>query len=214
MFQALQLEVMERYTTVEQHFRESRRLRSNLSKQAARGLVFVELYAIHEYTVRSVVRIAIDAIAAHAHRYTDLRPSLLAMFLDPELCSLRDTSPRNIWDRRLVLLERATSNDPVSLAGLVLPIDGTHFRHTHVNLILKVFGVTQALTIDPRHLFRIDEVVDKRNAITHGEETAQEVGRGFSRGDIRQVIRQMKSICLRLILIVSQHCNEPAKHCR
>jgi hypothetical protein len=213
MFQALQLEVMERFTAVEQYFRKSRRFEGDPS-QTARGLVFVQIYAIHEYTMVNVTRIATNSIAAHAHTYAELRPSLLALFLDPELCSLRDCGPSKIWDRRIDLLQRATSNQPVLSAAPPLPMDGSHFRHTHVELILRVLGVTRKPTRRLRHLHRIDEVVEKRNLIAHGEETAAAVGRGYSREDIWNTIRQMKSNCLRMIFIVSEHCNDPVKHCR
>jgi hypothetical protein len=57
-------------------------------------------------------------------------------------------------------------------------------------------------------------VVDKRNSISHGEETAGEVGRRHSRGDIFLAIRQMRGACLRLIMLFEEHCSNPAKHCR
>jgi hypothetical protein len=223
MFLNLQLEVMDRFTAVKQHFRESSRRLGNERRttkpgsdrwrQTAKGLVFVQIYAIHEYTVLEVLRIATAAIVAHSHAYMDLRPSLLALFLNPELCSLRDTAPKNIWEKRLELFARATSKNRISLGGVVLPA-GNHFRHDHINFILKVLGVARKLTARQRHLYLIDTVVDKRNSIAHGEETAAEVGRNFSRQEILQIIDQFERICFRLILIVSEYCNEPAMHCR
>lgn len=210
MFLNLQLEVMERFTATEQHFRESRRFKGDPS-QTAKGLVFVQVYAIHEYTVQNVVRLATDAIVAHSHAYVDLRPSLLAMFLDPELSSLRDCGSDRVWESRLKLFDRASSKDSIPSINS-LPFDGTHFRHTHLNLILRVFGVSRKLTLRRRHLYRIDEVVNNRNSIAHGGETAENVGRRYSRGDIVQIIIQMRSICLRLISIISEHCDNPSKH--
>jgi MAE_28990/MAE_18760-like HEPN len=213
MFQALRLEVMERFTAVEHHFRQSRSFRG-VPSLTAKGLVFVQVYAIHEFATRNVVRIAVAAIAAHSHTYASLSSSLLAMFLDAELNSLRDCGQDKIWDRRIGLLDRATSQDPVSAPGTPFPMDGTHFRHSHLNLILKVFGIRRTLTVRRRHLYKIDEVVDNRNFIAHGEKTADEVGQRYSRQDVNDVIRQMKSVCLRLIMLVSQHCDEAAGHCR
>lgn len=213
MFPNLQVEVAERFTAVEQHFRASRHFRGE-SAQIANGLVFVQIYAIHEYTVQTVVQHAAAAIAAHAHTYAKLRPSLLAMFLDGELSSVRDCGFDNLWDRRMQLFERAISGKSITLAKAPLPVDGTHFRHSHLELILRVFGVTRGLTFRRRHLYRIDEVVNHRNSIAHGGETAGEIGRRYSRADVRQIIQQMKSVCLRFIQIVSDHCDSPEKHCR
>jgi HEPN superfamily protein len=213
MFPDLQLEVLGRFGAVELHFRASRSFRGE-SQQIAKGLVFVQTYAIHEYTVQTTVQLATNAIASHAHRYAELRPSLLAMFLDGELSSVRDCGLDNLWERRLELFERATSVRPITLAGNPMPADGTHFRHTHLELILKILGVSRALTLRRRHLYRIDEVVNHRNSIAHGRETAGEIGRRYSRSDISQIMQQMKSVSLRLISIVGEYCDDPEKHCR
>jgi hypothetical protein len=213
MFPDLAVEVTERFNAVEQHFSASRHFRGEPAK-TANGLVFVQIYAIHEYTVHAVVQRAASAIAAHAHEYSHLRPSLLAMFLDGELSSVRDCGFDNLWERRIKLFERAISGQTITLTRAPLPVDGTHFRQSHVQLILKVFGVTRALVFRRRHLYRIDEVVNHRNSIAHGEETAGEIGRRYSRSDIRKIIRQMKNTCLRLILIVGEHCDRPEKHRR
>jgi hypothetical protein len=213
MFPDLQAEVMGRFTAVEQHFRASKSFRGE-SQQIEKGLMFVQIYAIHEYTVQSLVQRAAAAIVAHAHVYADLRPSLLAIFLDGELSSVRDCGTNHLWNNRLQLFERAASGQSITLAQAPLPADGTHFRHTHLELILRVLGVTRTLTVRRRHLYRIDEVVEARNSIAHGGETAGEIGRRYSRSDIRHVTRQMKNICLRLIVIIGEHCDQPEKHCR
>jgi MAE_28990/MAE_18760-like HEPN len=213
MFPALKSEIVERFTAVEEYFRESRKFKGE-PLQTAKGLVFVQIYAIHEYAVRSVVRMATDVIAAHGPTYAKMRPSLLALFLDREFCSLRDCSAKDVWDRRVELLDRALSSKQVSLTSSPFPQDGTHFRRAHVLLILRVFGVRRTLTVRRRHLYRIDEVVDHRNSIAHGGETAGDVGRRYSREEILQVIREMKGTCLRLIMIFDEHCSQPAKHRR
>jgi hypothetical protein len=213
MFPELQLEVMDRFTAVEGYFRQSRHLRGD-SSLTVKGLVFVQVHAIHEFTVTSAVRMAMDAIAAQSHSYSDLRPSLLAMFLDAQLHSLRECGQDKVWQRRMDLFDLALSEDAAPPPMNCIPTDGTHFRHTQVQLILKVLGISRSPTLRRRHLYKIDEVVDNRNFIAHGEKTAEEVGRRYSRADIWLTIRQMKSSTLRMIRIVSEHCDEPSKHCR
>lgn len=213
MFPALRTEVADRFTAVEKFFQQSCRLKGELS-QTARGLAFVQIYAIHEYTVVTAVEQAAGAVAGYAHAFTDLRPSLLALFLNAELQSVQD-SVRDQWESRLNLFEKATSRQPAAFVGMpALPADGSHFRHTHVELILKVFGIKRKLTRRRRHLFLIDQVVSHRNEIAHGGFTAAEIGRNYSNADVRARIRQMKSVCLRLIQMFEEHCSDPTKHCR
>ena len=215
MFPALRLEVTERFTAVENYLKAytAREFDGELS-QTARGRDFVQVYAIHEYTVKTVVQQSILAVIGHAHALKSLRPSLLALFLDPELTSIQDSGRDKIWAQRLQLFDRAASRDPARLSGTPIPTDGSHFRHSQVQMILRVFGVQRPPTTRRRHLFKIDEVVDHRNAIAHGQETAAQVGGRYSNADIRKTVRQMKSVCLRLITIAEEYCSDPAKHCR
>lgn len=205
---------MERFTAIEQYFRNStKRLGQSELKQAARGLAFVQLYAVYEHAVKEVTRIAIKEIAGHAHRYSDLKLPILAIFLDPEMRSLRDCRDKDIWQRRLDLLKQATCGEEVKMVEVV-PHDGSHFKHTQTELILRMLGVTRTLTVRRRHLYEIDEVVNNRNSISHGDETDVEIGRRYSSTDIHRKIRVMKSVCIRLVDIVAQHCSAPLDHIR
>ena len=180
-------------------------------RQTTKGLAFVQIYAIYERTVRQVTRIAIKEIAAHAHAYSDLKFPILSVFLDPEIKSLRDCGDKDVWQRRFDMLEQAASNDPVAVVD-VIPHDGSHFRHTQTEMILKVLGVRRTLTVRRKHLWEIDEVVQNRNAISHGDERALDIGRRYSWSDITRKTRVMRNICLRLVEIVSEHCSVPTNH--
>ena len=211
MFPALQLEIMERFTEINQYFRATRRFRGE-SSQTAKGLVFVQIYAIHEHTIKSVVRITIGEIAVNAHPYSALRTSLLALFLDPQITSLRDCGLQKSWERRLALFERAASNDPVQPVSSI-PDDGTHYRYEHIQLVLQVFGIALPKFF-VRHRHAINEIVNHRNDIAHGSTTAAGVGRRYSREEIWQRLRRTERICIRLIFLLSQYCGNPAKHLR
>ena len=212
MFRNLQLEIMDRFTAVEQHFRKYPKHPPEIA-QTAKGLVFVQVYAVYEYTARAVTRLAITRIVSLGHSYSELRPSLLSLFLDPDLRSLRDSGPNKIWEARIKLLEQCISENTITPVDIV-PTDGTHYRHTHIQLILRTLGVRRTLTIRRRHLYQIDQLVENRNRIAHGDETAVDIGRRYSREDILRHIRLMQRICLRLIFIVSEHCDMPDRHCR
>src|SRR5258708_1778554 len=108
MFPNLQLEVMERFTAVEQYFRNSPKASQKPPElgQNAKGLVFVQIYAIYEYTVKKATRIAIQQIADHGHLYSDLKFPLLAVFLDPQMKSFRHCGESDSWERRFDLPEK------------------------------------------------------------------------------------------------------------
>lgn len=212
MFPQLSAEVTDRFTAVERFFKNCPKKPSEYT-QTAKGLVFVQIYAAYEYTVRSVTRDAISTIASQRHNYADLKSSLLPIFLDPELTAVRETGPHKVWEARYKLFQRLDTAGPLP-AVIAIPHDGSHFRSAQLRMIFKILGVQRPITHLKRHPQQIDRMVDHRNSIAHGEETAAEIGRNYTTQEILHQITLMKKICLRMILVVSQHCSDPPRYCR
>lgn len=214
MFAPLRSEVADRFAAIESYFASTKSLKGDLGA-TAKGLVFVQLYAAYEYTVRSAVQIAVESINTHRHRIQDMSPSLLALYLDSELKSLQNCGERNIWSARLKVFDRAFSGDVITLAGTApTPHDGSHFRHTQLQMIFSVFGISRLPVRRRVHLYRIDEIVDHRNKIAHGNETASEIGRTYTRQEIAKRIRMLNSVCLLLISIFDGFCADVSRHRR
>ena len=214
MFPALLTEVEDRFDAIDAFFDGTKKLGSS-EAVLAKGLVFVLIYAVYEYTINQTVSEAIESIKAHRPRVVDLLPSLLTLFLDPELRSLRDVPRRNEWDRRLRLLERAFSRREADLSSVTSPpTDGSHYRGSHLQLIFKVFGINRIPAPRRRHMQRISEVVDHRNAIAHGREAPEDVGRRYTRSEIAKAIRQMRGVCLLWIRVFDNYCADRERHLR
>jgi hypothetical protein len=212
MFPSLQTEITDRFTAVDNFFRATRNAPHDV-QQMGRGLVFVQIYAVYEYLVRTLTVAAIERIALSGHQFRDLRPSLLAIFLDNELKAARDCGMDHIWQKRMNLFNRSISRNRVPVVS-VIPHDGSHYRHTQLQTIFDVLGITRSLTVRKRHLQLIDEVVNNRNSVAHGNESPTAVGRRYSRSDIAHKIRLMRKICLRILNLVSEYCSTPNRHRR
>lgn len=213
MFTALQNEVAGRFNSAENFFKKAHSLEED-AKQISKGLAFVQIYAIYEYTVTSVVQIAIDALVSHSISLRELPPHLLSLFLDSQLQSLKDCSSKDVWRRRLEIFESTFSTAPAIVSNTTFPKDGSHFRHTQLHLIFDILGIRRTPAQRRRHLFRIDEVVEHRNAIAHGRETPDIIGRRYSRSEILQIMKQMKSVCTLLVSEISSHTLVAANHRR
>jgi len=213
MFNPLRSDVLSRFTAVEDFFKAVHSLKGN-SAQIVRGLAFVQIYAVYEYSVKKLLQIAVDVLVSHNHQLNDLTPSLMALFLDAELQSLQDCKADNKWDRRLKLFEEAFSNKPALVGNTVLPHDGSHFRYTQLQLIFNVLGIKRMPARRKLHLYRINEVVANRNEIAHGADTAENIGRRYSRSEVLHIIGQMKSVCLFLISTIEDYCADTSRHCR
>lgn len=213
MFDPLRNDVVARFLTVESFFKGAHGLKGD-SAQVAKGLAFVQMYSAYEYTVCAVFKAAVDTLVSHNHPRKNLTPSLLALFLEPQLQSLRDCKAKDIWDRRLKLFEQIFSDDFAIVGNGVFPNNGVHFRHQQLEMIFKVLGIKRSPVQRQLYLQRIDEVVAHRNAIAHGREAAEKIGRQYSRLDILHRIQQMKSVSLTLISIIQKHCSNSSLHIR
>jgi len=209
MFQPLRTEIDSRFANVEAYFAATRSFQGSVGA-TAKGFMFVEVYAIYEYTVKTAVRTAIDSLNSKQHRLSDLTPSLLALYLDPELRSLRDTGNRGIWTARQAIFARAFSKDHAHIElDTKPPDDGTHFRYSHLQTIVAVFNIKRLPIRRLQHQNRINEVVGHRNQIAHGSETAEDVGRRYTRDDVLKMLRQMQSVCNCIVAVFDHYCSTP-----
>jgi len=172
------------------------------------------MYGVYEFTVNAVVRAAVDSINAHAQPIHKLRHSLLALFLHPQLESIRNVEKRKHWESRMRLFERSCSTTVVMAPNNVIPSNGDSYRHTRLQLIFDVLGIDGLPAPSEAHLNRIDEVVENRNAIAHGTETPEDVGGRYSHVDISHRILQVKEVCLFLIEATENHCADSSHFCR
>jgi len=210
MFPALQAEIAQRFQQIDAYYRSAPKKPADVA-QTFRGLIFVQAYAAYEYTVRTAIHQAIVEIAAKGHSFRDLKPSLLALFLDNELKSVKTCGDKRIWETRIALMAKTFSADPITAVDVV-PHDGNYYRHTQLQMTFDVLGVKRAITTRRRYRYTIDEVVDNRNEIAHGESTAAEVGRRYSYPDMRLRIATMRKVCSRVVDLLSEHSSNPNRH--
>ena len=81
-------------------------------------------------------------------------------------------------------------------------------------MIFRVFGIRRSVVRRKEHIQRISEVVGHRNAIAHGEDKAEDVGRRYTRSEIVKMIRQMKSVCLLQISVFDEFCADKGRYLR
>ncbi len=176
----------------------------------AKGLMFVELYAVYEFTVVGIVRAAICAIKAKPTPISTIRLELLGMALHNEITAVSTCGPARTWKNRMELFLRTNSTDPLDVADDLFPGDGSHFRVQQLRTIWALFGISAEVVPEIRLLGRIEELVEMRNAVAHGRRTAVEVGRTFSIHDIQTRIADTRTICLYLNATMQAHVADPA----
>jgi hypothetical protein len=185
------------------------------AEPAVKGLMFVLLYAVCEYTVVSIIRAAWIELRNHGTPIAGLRLELLGAVLHPELDSVTKCAKDRTWETRTTLFRKANAADPARPLDSFFPSDGSHFKVSQLRTIWDLFGVTGQLLPRNSLIGLIDfELTEHRNAVAHGRRTAEEVGRAYSVPDVLGKIQDTQDLCLYLVATMQTHCSNPASFAR
>jgi hypothetical protein len=116
----------------------------------ARGLAFVALYGVWEYTVRTSVEAAILELTKHAKPIRDIKLELLAFILHWECDSAGSCGRDSMWEKRTSLFRKTDSPDQFTNNNLPFPNDGSHYRKEQLQTIWRLFGIANDIVPDMR----------------------------------------------------------------
>lgn len=199
---------------IKSFFNATKRFGHSQAGRVAKGLVFIELYALYEYAVTDSVRAALSEMKSRATPLNSIRFELLALVLKPECAAVIDSGRKTLWDKKFELFQLMASPQPMTTPDDAFPDDGSHFRHKQLRTIWRLFGITKPEVPHGRFIPLIGELVTNRNAIAHGRSTAEDTGRRYSRKEISAKIRRTERLCLHIIGTIESHCGVPANLAR
>jgi hypothetical protein len=215
MFTSLKAELGRRSLQVAAFWRlianlESEELSRNQSEPSLRtlkGLIFVHFYAIYEYVVIQSFASAVRQFNSHALTHGQIKHSLLAIGFKNRFMAIGALSERKAWLPKIDLLCATASTAVLSLPEDAFPLDESHFRQQQLDTICNVLDLPSgALLPDNRTIGWIREVVENRNAIAHGRETAESVGSRYSSTDLDIRRAQLDQLCYHIIATLENHC--------
>jgi hypothetical protein len=178
----------------------------------SKGLVFVQNYALYEYSLVSSLAAALATAKTHGLTLNDVRHELLALILSSEFDSAADSSQDKRWSQRIELFRRVRCHEQIGAGRFegIFPTDGSHFRTRQLETIWSLLGIAVPIVATPRHRGRIDEMVEHRNAIAHGRESPDVIGRRFSEAEIHSRIDDTAALCVHIIDTLEIHSRNPA----
>jgi len=217
MFHVATTEVLQRLHDAESHFRAVCPDDSAAQAAISKGLLFVELYAVWEYSICSAVQAGISELNKLTKPPGAIRSELLGIGLDDALDAMHDSSQtKSKWDRRLKFFQRLVAADPVLVRADVMPNPGTgqFYRTTHLETIWAVFGISRPIVPDNRLIGLIGELLENRHAIAHGRRTAKDVGQRYTVAEMRGKIERTRDACLHVLQVMEGHCCHAPNLCR
>lgn len=173
-----------------------------------RGLLFVQLYGIYEFSIKTSVQAVLSFIRRDALAPRNIRHNALTLALNSSFESLAKVGPWKTWEKRLSLVSDLESQMPLhTLVDTAFPSDGSQYRAHQLQTIWDIFGLSCPILPDNKHIGRVAELVENRNAVAHGRRTAEDVGSGFSLDDMKQRIDDIETISIYLLTEMENHYN-------
>lgn len=163
-----------------------------------RGLFYVHLYAAIENSINELVQkslLLINSKQVKNNHYT-LRFNTISV-LD-KLHSLRDCSNKNFTNRSVALMQEIGSRNVRELNETAFSNQLQNIWMSTVLEVYDAFGIRNPI-FEPRVRATIDEIVDKRNAVAHGRESAQTIGERHRSDVLRQKLNIAQTFIIQVI---------------
>jgi hypothetical protein len=171
----------------------------------AKGMFFVHLYSVLEFTLVASVQKSIQLINARSHRISDAKPVFLSLALDAECRAVASVGPTKMWPKRRVLFARARSSELILINDSILPSDGSNIKYEQLESIWETFCIdTPVLPRLPLRT-RLHEITDNRNAVSHGRESPAAVGGRYSVSDLASIFAEVDELCSHIVQTFEGH---------
>jgi hypothetical protein len=165
----------------------------------AKGLFFVHLYGSYEYTVVSAVQKTLSIISGMRYSVADYKPAMLSIVLDSKCKSVASVGPQKLWEKRWELFNQISPGNIVDIDDTILPTDGSNLKYRQLESIWTTLCVSDPILPRPILRGRLEELVENRNAIAHGRDSASTVGGRYSVGDLDRRFDDINEFCIYII---------------
>ncbi len=149
-----------------------------------RGLFFVHLYGALEHAISLSVQVLLQEMTKAAIPYRRFEHNLHAVVLDDHFRSLADSGLKPRWPKRRELLAKQISAEPCSLNDTVFHDQLQNIWFKTLQAIFEYLCIQRDAVPEERMRGYIDEIVENRNAIAHGRQSAHGVGRRITSSDL------------------------------
>jgi hypothetical protein len=152
------------------------------------GMTIVFVYGFMEFSLTRAVNQLAELISQEAVRAKDYAPAVRVLAQEPRIQSIISTSDKRGIKKRLELYEEVYSASHCKIDGSLLSGQVQNVWAVSVENVFSSFGIKSSPFFETGMNRRIDQVVDDRNAVAHGRQSPEEVGRRYALTDIDATI--------------------------
>lgn len=161
---------------------------SNISDfdNANKGLFFVYLYGVFESIIKTTIGVTIEHLNSSSITLANCKKELLCMIFDGEYTSLYSVGNDKKWDKRWSISTRLRLNEIVVINPNVFPTDGKNIKVKQLESIFNSFGFQEDILPRGEIGGYINEMVQNRNHIAHGDVLPHDIGKRYTIVDLNK----------------------------
>lgn len=176
----------------------------SLEVRIMKGLFYVHLYSAFEKSINDTVETVLSLISSKNVKNNHLLAPILSVVLTDKIKSLKDCGYAKVFIKSSDIFVDAASTN-------VTPINETifsnHLQNVWVKTIDEIFRTLgiNSLSLDIRSKTTIDEIVERRNAVAHGRDSAASVGERYRTDVLREKMEIVSSSTYEIINAIEDH---------
>jgi len=155
-----------------------------LEVKIMRGLFYVHLYSSLEKSFNELVQHTLALINSKNVKNIHYTLSFNTISVIDKLKSLKDCSHKKFISKSIDIFEEVGTRNSRNINETMF---STYLQNVWVETILEIQGAfgMPIMSIAPRTRYTINEIVDKRNAVAHGRDSAAVIGERYRCSDLR-----------------------------
>lgn len=160
------------------------------------GLFFVYTYGVYEEIIRNIILETINQLNNSTVLISQCIFELYSLLLSPEYDSLYNVGNEHKWEKRWDISEKLSNDSQIVIPSVLFPTDGKNIKIRQLESIRKSFGISGEMLPRPEIGWYVNEMVENRNSIAHGNKLPKEVGRSYTKEDLITRCEIISEICI------------------
>lgn len=163
-----------------------------------KGLFYVHLYSSLEKSVNELIENTLIHISSKSVQYNHFNLPFHSISLVDKLKSFKASGYSNFFNKAFEIFNEVSSTNVCAINESLFSNNLQNVWTKTIEEICNSFGIKN-FSVTPRIKATIDEIVEKRNAVAHGRESAKIVGERFRTDNLRLKMDIIIDFCNYLI---------------
>lgn len=148
---------------------------ASIQVKLLRGLFYVHLYSALEKTANECVEQALLLIGSQSVENHHYQSRFNVVSLYARMQAFKAAGNKSFFSKSVDVFSALDSSEVLKIENTIFSTNLQNVWFKTLDEVCQCFGM-QGFSVDPRLKVSVDEVVDKRNAVAHGRESAIYVG--------------------------------------